>query len=125
MLLQMILYEPQKGVQRDQLMEELFSDREILDTKHSLRVLLYNTRKRLREEGLPDCDYIEQKEDRYYWTKKIRVLQDAAEFENLHREAEALEKTDEKGSVYLKTCYRYTGEFLPMQAGSLWASRHF
>ena len=126
--LQMLLLDPEQGVARGQLVEELFYDRNLRNVTHSLNVLLYNLRQRLKAFDLPDCDYIEQRDGRYYWTAKIPVIRDTEAFERLCRAAKACEDPEEGCRARLTACYQYTGEFLPMRTDSLWASheaRHY
>ena len=126
--LQMLLLDPEQGVARGQLVEELFYDRNLRNVTHSLNVLLYNLRQRLKAFDLPDCDYIEQRDGRYYWTEKIPVICDTEAFERLCRAAKACEDPEEGCRASLTACYQYTGEFLPMRTDSLWASheaRHY
>lgn len=61
-LLQLLLHYRREGVSRNLLEEVLFGEREVDNVHHSLRSTLYNARKRLRQAGLPDTDYILQKE---------------------------------------------------------------
>lgn len=48
-LLQLLLHCRDKGVTRDLAKAELFRDREIDDVSHSIRNIIYNLRKKLRE----------------------------------------------------------------------------
>ena len=122
-LLQILLHCREEGVDRVQLQEELFYDHEVQDLAHSISVLLYNTRKRLRDAGLPAGEYIEKRNGRYFWTAEIPVLEDAGEFERLYHTAKTLSNGEEKRACLLRACDIYAGEFLPAQTGSLWAAR--
>ena len=122
-LIQMLLHNREKGVSRDALEAVLFEDREINDIHHATRSVIYNTKKKLKALGLPDVNYIRQKKGIYYWTEEIPVVEDAAEFEWIIQEAEARQDPDEKLALYQEACHRYTGEFLPAQAGVLWVAQ--
>lgn len=121
--MQMLLHNRERGLDRRQLMEELFWDRDVKDAAHSTHVLLYNIRRRLSAMGLPECEYIESRQGCFYWTSEIPVIEDAAEFEAAYRRAEVIPDEDEQLSYYLSASELYAGEFLPMRAGSLWASQ--
>ena len=72
-LMQLLLHHRKEGVGRNLLEEALFGEREVGNVYHSLRSVLYNARKKLRQAGLPDVEYICQKKDVYYWTDQIPV----------------------------------------------------
>ena len=127
-LLQLLLHNRENGVDREMLLDMLYRDREIRDPAHSLHVLLYNTRKRLAAFGLPNVSYVVQRGRIYYWTKEIPVVEDAEEFNRLYQAAENEKDPDRRLRLYMEACGRYTGDFLPMQAGDQWvaeASRQY
>lgn len=122
-LMQILLHERANGVSRDRLEAVLFEDREIGDIHHATRSVIYNAKKRLRDAGLPEVNYIIQRDGVYYWNDEVPVIEDAREFEQLYKEAE--ETQDLKGRLrrYLDACYCYKGEFLPAHAGILWVAQ--
>lgn len=122
-LMQMLLHNRSKGVGRDELEEFLFGDREINNPHHALQSVIHNAKKKLRKAGLPEVNYIEQKDGLFYWTREIPVLEDAGEFERLYREAREEEEPEKRLELYLEACRCYTGEFLPLQAGVIWAAQ--
>ncbi|MBQ9662131.1 MAG: bacterial transcriptional activator domain-containing protein [Oscillospiraceae bacterium] len=122
-LLQILLHTREKGADRALLINELFQDREIKDATHSMHVLFYNCKKRLKEMGLPDCAYIVEKSGRFYWTGEIPVIEDTVEFETAFQRANASPTQEGKLSGYLTACELYGGDFLPMRAESLWATQ--
>lgn len=122
-LMQLLLHERARGVSRDRLEEVLFGDRDIEDIRHATRSVIYNAKKKLRAAGLPDVNYILQREGVYYWTDEILVSEDAEEFEQLCQEAEAEGDPTQHLGRYLDACYHYTGEFLPAHVGVLWVSQ--
>ncbi len=119
-LMQLLLHRRRTGISRELLEEVLFEDRDVGDVRHALRSVIYNAKKKLRASGLPDVNYIEQKDGLYYWTEQIPVAEDAEEFERLYREAEKEEDPDSGTERWLEACYCYTGEFLPLHSGILW-----
>lgn len=122
-LMQILLHAGSKGVSRTELEEVLFENREITNIRHATQSVIYNAKKRLRSSGLPDVNYIEQRDGIFYWTDEIQVLEDAAEFEDLFKQAEAAEVLEDRLRLYLEACYHYTGEFLSAQAGILWIAQ--
>ena len=122
-LLQILIHSGKSGVTRDRLEELLFGDREVDNAHHSLRSVIYNAKKYLEKTGLPKVNYILSDKDVFYWTDEIEVVEDAHEFEDLYNRAENESCSSKRLECFLKACYRYGGEFLPMQTGNVWAVR--
>lgn len=119
-LMQLLLHFRKEGVSRGQLEEALFADREIIDINHSMRSVIYNAKKKLKQAGLPDLEYIRQENGRFYWNNEIAVQEDAVEFERFSKIAEKTEDPKEQLEYLLKACYSYRGEFLPLHVGVIW-----
>ncbi len=127
-LLQPLLHCHSRGVDRALLLKQLFRDRDIQNASHSLNVLLYNLRKRLRSAGLPDVNYVQRRGDVYFWTPEIPVTEDAEEFEKMYEAAGACADRQEKLRLYIEACRMYHGEFLGAQTDAIWAvqeARHY
>ncbi|MEY8517079.1 BTAD domain-containing putative transcriptional regulator [Lachnospiraceae bacterium 29-84] len=122
-LMQLLIHSRKEGISRDKLEQILFGDRDISDLRHATRTVIYNAKKKLKAAGLPDINYIEQKDGIYYWTEEIPVIEDAAEMERLCEEAGQEEDLDRKTELYLKACYYYTAEFLEAQTGTIWIAQ--
>lgn len=122
-LMQLLLHHRKEGVGRNLLEEALFGEREVENVYHSLRSVLYNARKKLRQAGLPDVEYICRKKDVYYWTGEIPVEEDTAVFEACAERAQEEEDPERRLELLLEACYCYRGEFLPRQAGVIWAAQ--
>lgn len=67
--------------------------------------------KKLKKAGLPNVNYIEQREGTYFWTEQIPVVEDAWEFEKLYEQAERETDPEQSLRLYLEACYIYTGNF--------------
>ena len=122
-LLQMLLHAGSSGVSRVALEEVLFEARDVSNTRHAIQSIIYNSKKKLREAGLPDVNYIIQKNGIFYWTDEIPFEEDAAQFERLYNEACNAEILEERLRLFLEASYAYTGEFLSTQAGTLWIAQ--
>ena len=122
-LLQLLIHSGDKGVTRDLAKAELFRDREVDDLSHSIRNIIYNLRKKLREFGLPESQFVVKRSGVYYWADDIPVVEDAAIFEASLEEAMAEKDADRKLELLVKTIYLYKGRFLADNKGSAWAAR--
>lgn len=121
--LQMLLHYRQDGVSQSLLEETLFGDREVGDIRHALRSVIYNTKKRLAEEGLPHTDYIRKENGVYYWAGEIPVQEDAEQFECLLNHAGKTLDPDKKLELLLSAVGCYKGEFLPRQTDMIWVAQ--
>ena len=106
-LLQILIHNREKGVSRDRLEELLFEDRDISNIHHALQSVIYNTKKKLEQAGLPPANYIEQKKGVFFWTGELPLIEDAEVFEDLIRRAEASEDEDERITLYMEACHWY------------------
>lgn len=122
-LMQIILHYRDRGVSRAFLEETLFGDRDLEDVHHTLQSVIYNAKKRLASMGLPPANYIYMEQGRFYWTKDVPVVEDAARFDELYALAEAAKTPAEALGLYTEACYCYTGEFLSMNASVIWAAQ--
>ncbi len=118
-LFQMLLYFT-NGLQREQVMYNLFHNEDIADESNSLRALVFRLRKALPKVGLPDEDYVHVKRGTYRISPNITVECDAIEFENMAKEALAAEDIKEQQTLLEKACELYTGDFLPGLSGTEW-----
>ena len=121
-LLQILIHNRERGVTRDRLEELLFEDRDMSNIHHALQSVIYNAKKKLEQAGLPRVNYIVQRKGVFFWTREIPLVEDAAGFEELCRQAEAAEDENERLALYIDACHWYSGEFLPMQAAVIWAA---
>ncbi len=122
-LMQLILHNCENGVSKEQLEQVLFENRDVSDLNHAMHSVIYNAKKKLKAAGLPEVNYIEQRKGMYFWTREIPVKEDAAEMERLYQAAVSQEDPRKKTELYIEACHCYSGEFLEIQAGSIWAAQ--
>ena len=123
MLLQLMIHYKKNGVSRETMKSTLFEDRDIDDVSHAIRNLLYTTRKRLKEIGFPEGEYIKQEKGVYYWVSDIDAVEDADEFESIYVQAKAEEDEKKKVDLYQKCIMLYSGRFLAGQDSVVWIFR--
>lgn len=121
-LMQILLHNVSAGVSRDYLEDVLLGDRDVENRHQALQTIVYKAKKKLKNMGLPEVNYIVLEKGIYYWNSQIPVSEDAAVFDSLYKCA--VECDDEKRnlSLYLEACYHYKGEFLSTYTAVLWAS---
>lgn len=121
-LMQMLFHHVSGGVARDCLEDALLGDRDVENRHQALQTIVYKAKKKLKNMGLPEENYIVLEKGVYFWTSQIPVVEDAAVFDDFFNRAELSEEKEEKLTLYLEACYTYQGEFLPMHTAVLWAS---
>ena len=119
-LLLLIMHHKETGVSRSLIKKTLFEDREIEDVSHAIRNVLYNARKLLKSNGLPEARFVVQKKGIYYWTDEVGVIEDAAEFEKAYDQAMLEEDPERKTEMLMDACYMYSGQFLPEIESVIW-----
>lgn len=120
-LMQILLHNVKTGVRRDYLEDVLLGDRDIENRHQALHTIIYKAKRKLRDMGLPDVNYIALEKGVYHWTPLIPVEEDAAVFEEYYMRASEAWDEEERLSLYQRACYTYKGEFLSTYAGVLWA----
>lgn len=91
-MMQALIHYSDCGIAKDKLEEIVIGERDIDAPHTALRVIVYKTKQKLAQLGLPGKNIIYLKGGIYYWTPDIEIEEDAAEFEKLYNEACALEK---------------------------------
>ena len=80
LVLETIVHNRETGAGKNLLAQTLFEDRDIEDVSHSIRNILYNAKKKLVSFGLPETDFFIKKNNLYYWTDEIEVVEDTDQF---------------------------------------------
>lgn len=120
-LLQLLLHYRKQGVSRDLAKAVLFADRDVDDVSHSIRNIIYNLRKKLKELGLPESRYVVKRGGIYFWCDDIQVKEDAAEFEDAFNRAMDCSDMDRKDALLTAATYLYAGRFLAGNESSIWS----
>lgn len=94
-LLQIILHAGTEGVTREELVGRLWENEEVANPSNSFRAILFRVRKLLKEQGLPESDYIISRKGIYCWTPEIPYRCDCISFEE--KAEHALKQTEDYG----------------------------
>lgn len=121
-LMQILLHNVSTGISRDYLEDVLLGERDIENRHQALQTIVYKAKKKLKNMGLPEDNYIVLKKGIYYWTQNIPIHEDAADFDRLYEQAKDTEDEEEKLNILLEACYLYKGEFLSTYTSVIWAS---
>ena len=118
-----VLHSGKKGIGKKQLQDILFEDRDLSDAQHTMRIVIYDARKKLKSAGLPATEYFLSENGVIRWTDEIGIEEDAARMEQLYEAAEDEKDPDTRMQLYLEACRCYTGEFLPDQTRVIWVAQ--
>ena len=122
-LLQMLLHF-RDGVDLETLCESVLDNNmDIEDTRHAIHSIIYNTKRKLQSDGLPDVKYILVKGGIVRWNPEIPVIEDAEQFEQLCAKANEAADLDEKLQLYLQAIDLYNGEFMQQYTSQVWAAQ--
>lgn len=122
-LMEALLHAGKEGIARDALEQAIFQNIDLKNIHHSTQNVIYNAKKQLLRYGLPDVNFIEQKDGVYYFTDEIPVVEDAREFDRLFQLAEEEKDKTKKMNLYLDVIHLYDGEFLEHQASVVWIAK--
>lgn len=86
-LMQAMMHYSDSGIAKDKLEEIVIGERDIDAPHTALRVIVYKTKQKLTQLGLPGKNLIYLEGGIYYWTPDIEIEEDAAEFEKIIKEA--------------------------------------
>ena len=79
-LMQAMMHYSTCGIAKDKLEEFVIGERDIDAPHTALRVIVYKTKQKLAQLGLPGNDLIYLENGIYYWTPDIEVDEDASSF---------------------------------------------
>ena len=108
-LMQILLHNVSTGISRDYLEDVLLGERDIENRHQALQTIVYKAKRKLKDMGLPEDNYIVLKKGIYYWTPKIPIHEDAADFDRLCEQAKDIEDEEERLNILLEACYLYKG----------------
>ena len=80
-MMQALIHYSDCGIAKDKLEEIVIGERDIDAPHTALRVIVYKTKQKLAQLGLPGKNLVYLEGGIYYWTPDIEIEEDAAEFE--------------------------------------------
>ena len=121
-LLQIVWIHGTKGIAKEQLMQMLYDRLNVTNLNNSLNNLLYRMRKQMVQAGLPEGDYITNRDGLYINDENISIEVDTIEFERYIAEAENAADRKEKYRCYENAALLYRGELLPAISSETWVT---
>lgn len=91
-MMQVLLHYSETGISRNKLEEYVVGERDVEAPHTALRVIVYKTKKKLKELGVDGGDWFILQNGMYYWTKDIEVIEDTRQFEEKYLAAGEIER---------------------------------
>ncbi len=113
LMLQYLLYQRDKGVSKEQLLDMFFDSDDIVNPENNLKVNMHRLRKQLKGALGGDIDIIEVSKSNYHFNKDILIHIDFEEFNNALQMYKAEKDVEEKIEWLKRATNIYDGELLP------------
>jgi two-component SAPR family response regulator len=112
-LLEIVWLSGPQGVARDSLVNTLYDREEQSNINNSFNNLIYQMHKQLKKSGLPECEYIVNKDGYFYIDDEVEVESDAGSFMmNVMQARQATDPAEEM--MYYRAAFDlYRSELLP------------
>lgn len=121
LLLQYFLANRTKHFTKEHLMDLLYEEEETDNPVNALKIIIYRLRKQLVTLGLPDDDYILNRDGKYYWNTEIPCEVDVESFHAAIAMAGEKDLSDEEKLEHLITALNiYSGDFLGHNSVESW-----
>ncbi|WP_051688493.1 AfsR/SARP family transcriptional regulator [Butyrivibrio sp. AE2032] len=119
-LLEMVWLSGSSGIQKDQLTSILYDREEQSNLSNSFNNLIYQMHKQLKKSGLPDLDYIVNKDGVFFTDDQVIIDSDVLRFTENVEKARETEEEVESVKYYKAAFDEYRAEILPELATSEW-----
>ncbi len=119
-LLEMVWLSGDAGIQKDQLTNILYDREEQSNLSNSFNNLIYQMHKQLKKSGLPDHDYIVNKDGVFFTDDQVIIESDVLRFTDNIEKARKAEDEAESIKFYKAAFEEYRAEILPELVTSEW-----
>ena len=119
-LLEIVWLSGDAGIQKEQLTSILYDREEQSNLSNSFNNLIYQLHKQIKRSGLPDHDYVVNKDGIFFADDAIELDSDVLRFVDNIKKARASENEAETISYYKAAFDEYKSEVLPELATQEW-----
>ncbi|MBQ9589393.1 MAG: hypothetical protein IJR29_04335 [Butyrivibrio sp.] len=119
-LLEIVWLSDNQGVSKDNLVKILYDREEQSNINNSFNNLIYQMHKQLKKSGLPDGEYVVNKNGFFYTDDNIVVESDATCFMDYVKNARNADNDNEEIAYYKKAFELYKAELLPELSTQEW-----
>ena len=119
-LLEIVWLSGEAGIQKEQLTNILYDREEQSNLSNSFNNLIYQLHKQIKKSGLPDYDYVVNKDGIFFTDDAVELNSDVLRFISNIEKARATEDEEEAISFYRAAFDEYKSEVLPELATQEW-----
>ena len=119
-LLEIVWLSGDAGIQKEQLTSILYDREEQSNLSNSFNNLIYQLHKQIKKSGLPDHDYVVNRDGIFFADDSIEIDSDVLRFVHNIEEARATDDEAEMISLYRAAFDEYRAEVLPELATQEW-----
>ena len=119
-LLEIVWLSGDAGIQKEQLTSILYDREEQSNLSNSFNNLIYQLHKQIKKSGLPDYDYVVNRDGIFFADDEIEIDSDVLRFVHNIEAARAAEDEAEMISLYRAAFDEYKSEVLPELATQEW-----
>ncbi len=119
-LLEIVWLSGEAGIQKEQLTNILYDREEQSNLSNSFNNLIYQLHKQIKKSGLPDYDYVVNKDGIFFTDDAVELDSDVLRFISNIKKARATEDEEEAISFYRAAFDEYKSEVLPELATQEW-----
>lgn len=119
-LLEIVWLSGDRGISKDSLINILYDREEQSNISNSFNNLIYQMHKQLKKSGLPDGDYIVNRDGIFFPDDKIDIESDAVEFVQCVEKARKCEDKVAEVALYRQAFDLYVSELLPEISTQEW-----
>lgn len=119
-LLEIVWLSGKDGISKDKLMSILYDREEQSNLNNSFNNLIYQMHKQLKKSGLPDYEYVVNKDGLYCADDNVEIESDAISFMSYVMKAREADNEADQMSFYKKAFDLYVSELLPELSTQEW-----
>lgn len=119
-LLEIVWLSENQGISKDSLVKILYDREEQSNINNSFNNLIYQMHKQLKKSGLPDGEYVVNRNGFFYTDENIVIESDATSFMDFVKNARQADNQSEEIGYYKKAFELYKAELLPELSTQEW-----
>ncbi len=119
-LLEIVWLSGEAGIQKEQLTNILYDREEQSNLSNSFNNLIYQMHKQLKKSGLPDYDYIVNRDGIFFADDNVEIDSDVKRFDKFIRQARTAADEATQITYYKKAFDEYRAEILPELSTQEW-----
>ena len=118
----LLLYAGDQGIAKAKILEDLYAQEEIQDSKNALRILMFRLKKLLKDTGILSGDEVRTEKGNCFFGGSYEMQIDVNDFIEAADRAMTVTGEKDRLDALRHACELYTGEFLPSLSTEEWVT---